>query len=78
MGADPQYKHTKLFYSQPNKQKSKHVVKMGSHKLSTWIKSITGYNNLAYFQSNKTLRSIQHCLNSNETIHHLMKDWEVK
>ena len=24
---------------------------MGTHMLSTWIKSITGHNNLAYFQS---------------------------
>ena len=26
-------------------------IKMGTHMLSTWIKSITGHNNLAYFQS---------------------------
>ena len=24
---------------------------MGTYMLSTWIKSITGHNNLAYFQS---------------------------
>ena len=24
---------------------------MGTHMLSTWIKGITGHNNLAYFQS---------------------------
>ena len=44
----PHYKHTKLFYDSPNKNKSKYVLKMGTHMLSTWIKSITGHNNLAY------------------------------
>ena len=43
----PQYKHTKLFYDSPNKNKSKYILKMGTHMLSTWIKSITGHNNLA-------------------------------
>ena len=47
----PQYKHTKLFYESPNKNKSKYILKMGTYMLSTWIKSITGHNNLAYFQS---------------------------
>ena len=47
---DPQYKHTKLLYAIPNENKCKDVVvKMGSDKLGTWIKGITGHNNLAYF-----------------------------
>ena len=29
-----QYKHTKLFYESPNKNKSKHVLKMGTHMLA--------------------------------------------
>ena len=41
----PHYKHTKLFYDSPNKNKSKYILKMGTHMLSTWIKSITGHNN---------------------------------
>ena len=37
----PHYKHTKLFYDSPNKNKSKYIIKMGTHMLSTWIKSIS-------------------------------------
>ena len=47
----PHYKHTKLFYESPNKNKSKYVFKMGTHMLSTWIKGITGHNNLANLNS---------------------------
>ena len=43
----PHYKHTKLFYDSPNKNKSKYILKMGTHMLSTWVKSITGHNNFA-------------------------------
>ena len=52
----PQYKHTKLFYDSPNKNKSKYILKMDTYMLSTWIKSITGHNNLAYISN---LNSIQ-------------------
>ena len=38
----PHYKHTKLFYDSPNKNKSKYILKMGTHML----KSITGHNNI--------------------------------
>ena len=37
----PHYKHTKHFYDSPNKNKSKYILEMGTHMLSTWIKSIT-------------------------------------
>ena len=65
----PHYKHTKLFYDSPNKNKSKYI-----------LKSITGHNNLAYFQSklnpdiDPTCRL---CLQANETLHHLMTDCEA-
>ena len=71
----PQYKHTKLFYDSPNKNKSKYILKMGTHMLSTWIKSITGHNNLAYFQSKLNPEidpTCRLCLQANETLHHLM------
>ena len=48
--------------------------------LSTWIKSITGHNNLAYFQSklNSEIDStFRLYLQANETAHHLMTDWEA-
>ena len=30
----PQYKHTKLFYDSPNKNKSKHILKMGTYRVT--------------------------------------------
>ena len=76
----PNIKPAKLFYSHPNKPKSKHVLKLGTHKLSTWIKSITGHNNLAYSQSKINPEidpTCRLCWASNETIHHLLMDCEV-
>ena len=54
----PQYKHTKLFYESPNKNKSKHILKMGTYMLSTWIKSITGHNNFPIYIHISNLNSI--------------------
>ena len=74
------YKHTKLYYDSPNKNKSKYVLKMGTHTLSTWIKGITGHNNLAYFQSKLNTEidpTCRLCLQANETLHHLMTDCEA-
>ena len=76
----PQYKHTKLFYNSPSKNKSKHVLKMGTYMLSTWIKRITGHNNLAYFQSKLNPEidpTCRLCLQANETLHHSMTNCEA-
>ena len=76
----PHYKHTKLFYNTPNKNKSKCIMKIGTYMLSTRIKRITGHNNLAYFQSKinpKIDSTCRLCLQSNETLHHLMPDCEA-
>ena len=48
--------------------------------LSTWIKGITGHNNLAYFQSKLNYEidpTCRLCLQANETLHHLMTDCEA-
>ena len=48
--------------------------------LSTWIKSITGHNSLAYFQSKLNPEidpTCRLCLQANETLHHLMTDCEA-
>ena len=53
---------------------------MGTYMLSTWIKSITGHNNLAYFQSKLNPEidaTCRLCLQANETLHHLMTDCEA-
>ena len=53
---------------------------MGTYIQGTWIKSITGHNNLAYFQSKLNPEidpTCRLCLQANETIHHLMTDCEA-
>ena len=78
--AAPQYKHTELFYNSPNKNKSKYIMKMGTYMLSTLIKSMTGHNNLAYFQSKLNPEIDPTCrlyLHANETLNHLMTDCEA-
>ena len=48
--------------------------------LSTWIKGITGHNNLACFQSKLNTEiepTCRLCLQANETLHHLMTDFEA-
>ena len=53
---------------------------MGTHMLSTWIKGITGHNNLAYFQSKLNIEidpNCRLCLQTNEILHHLMTDCEA-
>ena len=47
---------------------------------TSWIKSITGHNNLAYFQSKLNPEidpTCRLCLQANETLHHLMTDCEA-
>ena len=42
---------------------------MGTHMLSTWIKGITGHNNLAYFQfklNNEIDPTCRLCLQAND------------
>ena len=56
------------------------MLKMGTYMLSTWIKTMTGYNNLAYFQSklNPEIEPIcRLCLQANESLRHLMADCEA-
>ena len=53
---------------------------METHMLSTWIKGITGNNNLAYFQSKLNTEidpTCRLCLQANETLHHLMTNCET-
>ena len=53
---------------------------MGTNMLSSWIKGITGHNNLAYFQSkinNEIDPTCRLCLQANETLYHLMTDCEA-
>ena len=33
----PHFKHTKLFYDSPNKNKSKYILRLGTYMLSTYV-----------------------------------------
>ena len=48
---EKRFKQTIEFYGSSDKNKAKTVMNMSSLTLSTWIKTITGHNNLSYFQS---------------------------
>ena len=53
---------------------------MGTYVLSTWIKDISGHDNLAYFQLKLDPEIDPTCrlfLQSDETLHHLMIDCEA-
>ena len=55
-------------------------MKMSTLILSTWIKGITGHNNLAYFKSlqEPTIDPrCRLCTMENETLHHLLTDCEA-
>ena len=49
--SEQKFRHTKLFYSKPDKNKAKGIMKMSTLNSSTWIKGITGHDNVAYFKS---------------------------
>ena len=68
---------TKQFYSKPDKNQAKYVIKLGRLELSRVIKIITGHNGLFYFK-NKIDADInpecRFCLEDNETFYHLVTD----
>ena len=42
---------SKLFYARPDRNKSKHLLKLSSYKLGRMIGLFSGHNNLNYFQN---------------------------
>ena len=78
--SDTRFKLTKEFYAAPNKLKSKGVLNMSSLTLSTWVKGITGHNNLAYFQSklDKEISPVcRLCNEDTKTLSHLISKCEA-
>ena len=59
-----------------NKNKTNYILKMGTHMLGTWIKSITGHNTSNLNSTPKLILPVG-CLKANETLHHLMTDCET-
>ena len=71
---------TKLFYSCPDKNQAKYVLKLGRIELSRFIKLITGHNGLFYFRSkiDPDISPIcRFCLQDDETFYHLVTECPV-
>ena len=76
----PRARMTKLFYSKPDKNQGKYVLKLGRLELSRFIKIITGHNGLFYFKSkiDELINSeCRFCLSAEETFYHLATDCPV-
>ena len=46
----PHYKHTKHFYSEPDKNRAKKILNISRSHLTRLISIITGFNSLSYIQ----------------------------
>ena len=71
---------TKQFYSRPDSNQAKYVLKLGRLELSRFIKIITGHNGLFYFKSriDTEINSIcRFCLDADETFYHLVTECPV-
>lgn len=72
---DPQYVHSKHFYSGPDKQKAKFVYKLARLELGRFVRLITGHNNLNGFQTRIGLwndRNCRFCKEAEETYLHFV------
>ena len=70
----PIYKHTKLFYSGPDKNRFKHINNLPRSHLTKLISIITGFNCLNYiqFKADPTINpGCRLCGEENETFWHL-------
>ena len=68
---------TKLFYTKPDSNQAKYVLKLGRLELSRFIKIITGHNGLFYFKNkiDKDINAIcRFCLEQDETFYHLITE----
>ena len=71
------YKHTKHFYSGPDKAKAKKILNISRSHLTRLISIITGFNCLSYiqFKANPTINPLcRLCGEDNETFWHFITD----
>ena len=69
----PHYKHTKYFYSGPDKKLAKKILNISRSHLTTLISIITGFNCLSYiqFKVNPSINPLcRLCGEDNETLWH--------
>ena len=68
---------TKLFYTKPDSNQAKYVLKLSRIELSRFIKIITGHNGLFYLKNkiDPVINSIcRFCLEHDETFFHLVTE----
>ena len=73
----PHYKHTKHFYSGPDKNKAKKILNISRSHLTRLISIITGFNCLSYiqFKANPEINPLcRLCGEENETLWHFVTD----
>ena len=71
----PHYKHTKYFYSGPDKNRAKKILNISRSHLTRLISIITGFNCLSYiqFRANPAINPIcRLCGEDNETFWHFI------
>ena len=74
----PHYKHTKHFYSGPDKQRTSKITSLSRSHLSKLITIITGFNCLSYkqFKSNPEINPLCRLgSEANETFWHFIRDF---
>jgi len=77
---DPQYKHTKLFFKGPDKNKAKRILNLSREHVSRLVKIITGHNLLSYFQHKANPQvdpQCRLCQEQAETFAHFITDCPV-
>ena len=73
----PHYKHSKHFYSGPDKNRAKKILNILRSHLTRLISIITGFNCLSYikFKANPTINPLcRLCGEANETFWHFITD----
>ena len=71
---------SKLFYTKPNSNQAKYVLKLGRLELSRYIKLITGHNALFYFKNkiDPQINAVcRFCLEEDESFYHLLTECPV-
>ena len=71
---------SKLFIKEYNKTRSNEIMKLGSWRLGTLVRVITGHNALNYFRSKVDVRmdeTCRFCEESEETVWHFVNDCPV-